>query len=116
MRVDEHIRPGRPFGGVAVILQPAQRGKVVRRYIEEECNAIWVRLPNAFGIIAVYVSPNTPPEKMETFLEDVRARSRYPLLLPGALNAKHKSCCTKNNPRGGTLHPYQERRHGLRSK
>ena len=106
MRVDEHTIPGRPSGGVAVILQPDQNGKFVRRYIEEEYNAIWVRLPNEFDIIAVYVRPNTPPGKIETFLEDVRARARYPFILAGDLNARHKSWCTKNNPRGRPFHSW----------
>ena len=35
MGVDEHTRPGRPLGGVCLILQPSQEGKVVRRYIVE---------------------------------------------------------------------------------
>ena len=65
-----------------------------------------MRLPNAFDIISVYVRPNTLPEKMKTFLEDVRARARYPFILAGDLNARHKTWCTKNNPGERTLHSW----------
>lgn len=67
MRLYEHTRSRRPSGGEAVILQPYQIGKVVRRYTQEEDNAIYVRIPNNYDIIAVYVRTNLVPLKPETF-------------------------------------------------
>ena len=57
LRTDDLPRPGRPAGGVAILLPQNMGAKIVRRYVQGELNAFWVRILNGIYIVAVYVRP-----------------------------------------------------------
>ena len=87
------------------ILLPQNMGaKIVRQYVQDGLNALWVRISNSVDIVAVYVRPGAVREAFRCFMEDVRRRARYPFVMAGDSNAWHKVCCTKNNPNGKTLY------------
>ena len=86
--------------------------KIVRRYVQDELNALWVRIPNIVDIVAVYVRPGAAREAFRCIMDDVRRRARYPFFMAGDFNARHNVCCTKNNPNGKTLHDWSKK-HGL---
>ena len=96
-------RPGRPAAGVAILLPQNMGAKIVRRYVPHEVNALWVRIPNSVDIVAVYVRPGAEREAFRCFMEDVRRRARFPFVMAGDFNARHKVWCTKNNPNGKLL-------------
>ena len=99
-RTDDLLQPGRPAGGVAMaILLPQNMGaKLVQRYEQDELNALWVRIPNSFDTVAVYIRPDAEREAFRCLMEDVRRRATYPFVMAGDFNARHKVWCTKNNP------------------
>ena len=90
LRTDDLPRPGRPAGGVAILLPLNTGAKIVRRYVQDELNALWARNPNSVDIFAVYVRPGAEREAFRCFMEDVRRRARYPFVMAGDLNARHK--------------------------
>lgn len=49
---------GRPAGGVAVLVRPGHRFKVIRRLNQKGISALWVRFPGEFDLIATYARPN----------------------------------------------------------
>ena len=55
--------------------------KIVRRYMQDEVNARWVRIPNIVDIVAVYVRPGAEREAFGCFMEDVRRRARCPFVM-----------------------------------
>ena len=55
--------------------------KIVRRYVQDEVNARWVRMPNSVDIVAVYVRPGAEREAFRCFMEDVRRRARCPFVM-----------------------------------
>ena len=112
LRTDDLSRPGRPAGGVAILLPQNVGPKIVRRYVQDDLNALLVRIPNCVDIIAVYVRPGAQREAFRCFMDDVRRRARYPLMMAGDFNARHKAWCTRNNPNGKTLHDWSKK-HGL---
>ena len=67
---------GRPAGGVEILLRQNMGAKIVRRYVQDELNALWVRIPNSVDIVAVYIRLCTEREAFRCFLEDVRGRAR----------------------------------------
>ena len=98
LRTDDLPRPGRPAGGVAILLPQNMGAKIVRRYVQDELNAVWVGIPNSADTAAVYVRPGAEREAFRCFMEDVRRRARFPFVMAGNFNARHKVWCTKNNP------------------
>ena len=108
LRTDDLPRPGRPARGVAIRLPQNMGAKIVRRYVQDELNALWVRIPNSVDIVAVYVRPGAEREAFRCFMEDVRRRARYPFVMAGDFNARHKIWCTKNNPNGKTLYDWSK--------
>ena len=104
LRTDDLPRPGRPSEGVTILLPQNMEAKSVRRYVQDELNALWVRIPNSVDIVAVYVRPSAEREAFRCFMEDVRRRGRYPFLMAGDFNARRKVWCTKNNPNGKSLY------------
>ena len=112
LRTDELPRPGRPAGGVAILLPQNMGAKIVRRYVQDELNALWVRIPNSVDVTAVYVRPGAERKAFRCFTDDVRRRARYPLVTTGDFNARHKVWCTKNNPNGKNLYDWSKK-HGL---
>ena len=112
VRTDDLPRPGRPAGRVAIPLPQNMEAKSVRLYVQDELNARWVRIPNSVDIFAVYVRPGGEREAFRCFMDDVRRRARYPLVMAGDFNARHKVWCTKNNPNGKTLYDWSKK-HGF---
>ena len=80
--------------------------KIVRRYVQDELNAHWVRILNSVDIVVVYVRPGAEREAFRCFMEDVRWIARYPFVMAGDFNARHKVWCTKNSPNGKTLYDW----------
>ena len=81
------------------MLLPQNMGaKIFRRYLQDELNGLWVRIPNSVDIVAVYVRPGAEREAFRCFMEDVRRRARYPFVMAGDSNARHKVWYIKNNP------------------
>ena len=112
LRTCDEPRPGRPAAGVAIHFPQKMGAKVVRRHVQDELNALMVRIPNIADIIAVYVRPGAEREAFIDYMEDVRRRARYPFVIPGYFNARHRIWCTKNNPNGKTLYDWSQE-HGL---
>ena len=54
---------GGPDGGLAILLPQNMGAKIVRRYVQDELNALWVRIPNSVDIVAVYVRPGAEREE-----------------------------------------------------
>ena len=81
LRSDNVSRPGRPEGGVAILLPQNMGAKSVRRYVQDELRARWVRIPHSVEIVAVYVRPGAEREAFRCFMEDVRRRARYPFVM-----------------------------------
>ena len=63
--------------------------KIVRQFVQDELNALWVRIPNSVDTIAVYVRPGAEREAFRCLMEDVRRRARYPFVMAGDFNARH---------------------------
>ena len=89
LRVDDTPRPGRPAGRVAILTSHDWHTSVVRRYIDEEFNVLWVRVHNACDIIAVYIRPGIRADRLQFLLQEVKRRAKYPFILtldtsPGA--------------------------------
>ena len=99
---------GRPAGGVAILLPQNMGAKIVRRYVQDELNALWVRIPNSVDIVAVYVRPGAERETFRCFMGNVRRRARYPFAMAAESNARHKVWCTKNNSNGKTLYDWSK--------
>ena len=89
LRTDDLPRPGRPAGGVAILRLQNMGVKIVRRYVQDELNALRVRIPNSVDIVAVYVRPGAEREASRCFMENVRRRARYPFVMAGVFNARH---------------------------
>ena len=104
LRTDDLPRSGRPAGGVVILLPQNMGAKIVRRYVQDEINALWVRIPNSVDIVAVYVRPGAEREPFRCFMEDVKRRTRYPLVMARDFNARHKVWCTKNYPNEKVLY------------
>ena len=112
LRTDDLPWRGRPAGGVAIVLPQNMGANIVRRCVQDELNALWVRIPNSVDIVAVYVRPGAEREEFRCFMDDVRRRARYPFVMAGDFNARHKVWCTKNKPNGKTLYDWSKE-HGL---
>ena len=108
LRTHDLPPPGRPAGGVAILLPQNMGAKIVRRYVQDELNALWVRIPNSVDIVAVYVRPGAAREAFRCFMGNVRRRARYPFVMAGDSNARHEVWCTKNNPNGKTLYDWSK--------
>ena len=44
--------------------------EIVRRYVQDGLNALWVRIPNSVDIVAVYVRLGAEREALRCFMED----------------------------------------------
>ena len=47
LHTDDLPRLGRPAGGVAILLHQNMGAKIVRRYVQDELNVLWVRIPDS---------------------------------------------------------------------
>ena len=65
------LQAGRPAGGVAILLPLNMGAKIVRRLVQDELNALWVRIPNSVDIVAFYVRPGAEREAFRCFMEEV---------------------------------------------
>ena len=91
---------------MAILLLQNIGAKIVPRYVQNELNALWVRIPNTVDIVAVYVRPGAERETLRYCMDDVRRRARYPFVMARDFKARHKVWYTKNNPNGKTLYDW----------
>ena len=105
LRTDGVPRPGRPVGGVAILFPQRMGAKIVRRCVQDELNALWVRIPNSVEIIAYallstlrnakLIFPGVDPSyaKMvyRTFIESKMDYARF--LCPSRADALHAFDC-----------------------
>ena len=77
-RTDDVPRSGRPAVGIAILPCKKTRATVMRRYVQNELNALWVRIHNGVDIIAVYVRPGADSRILKEFMGDNGRRARYP--------------------------------------
>ena len=68
LRTDDLPRSGRPGGGVAILLPQNMGAKIVRRYVQDELNALWVRIPYSVDIVAVYIRSGAEGGRHSDFL------------------------------------------------
>ena len=93
---------------MAVLLPQNMGAKIARRYVQDELNALWERIPNSVDIVAVYVRLGAEREAFRCFMDDVTRRTGYPFVMAGDLNARHKVWCTKNKTNGKTLYNWSK--------
>ena len=75
VRTDNEPGPDRPAGDVAIFLPQNVEAKIVRRYVQNKPNALWVRIINSVDIVPVHVRPVAEKEAFTDFMEDVRRRA-----------------------------------------
>ena len=52
--------------------------------------AVWIRLQDNADVIGTYLRPEAPPEHVDSLLHEIQARERYPTVVAGDLNARHR--------------------------
>ena len=102
-QIAEAEKPGRPAGGAAMLVKPGFRYKLFRKIYNGSAFAVRIRLQGNLDVIGTYLRPGAPPEHVDSLLHEMQARARYPTIVAGDLNERHRDWCAKTNRSGRKL-------------